>query len=298
MDAKTFQKPLAELANTLALKVEREGHEKLPQPDFVVVDIYMMLRQAHQTYDLFFYLNADERRKHDCYWKVSYSAVLLPLIRSVIDCLYNITTILHEPGLKGYQFRASGYKLALDAIEIDGRRYGGDPNWDAYLAQRRELLNSQMRANGLTAVEVRNAKTWPTFSRYFRDKASASLTPLEEFLKKFTLGFWQEYSGVAHATFQGLMQTAMFYTPSDVPFERRSQFEDITERMIGMYIGRVAAVLLCMLTEVQAWFRFDGAHINARLHSVWDALLPVPEIKELYDGRYAELMKSKGIFRD
>ena len=52
------------------------------------------------------------------------------------------------------------------------------------------------------------------------------------------------------------------------------------------------------LTEVQAHFRFDGANINKRLHEVWNALIPVPEIKELYDASYAQLMKDKGITSD
>jgi hypothetical protein len=68
--------------------------------------------------------------------------------------------------------------------------------------------------------------------------------------------------------------------------------------LIARHVPRVAAILLCTPTEVQAYFRFDrdqSAHINQRLHQVWDALLHVPEIKELYDERYAKLMSDKGI---
>lgn len=65
--------------------------------------------------------------------------------------------------------------------------------------------------------------------------------------------------------------------------------------MIFLSVSRAAAILLCLLTEVQAYFRFDGARINERLHQVWNALIVVPEIKELYDKRYATLMTKKGI---
>lgn len=46
-------------------------------------------------------------------------------------------------------------------------------------------------------------------------------------------------------------------------------------------------MLLCMVTELQAHFKFDsnGARINERIHEVWNFLVPVPEIKELYDER-------------
>ncbi len=50
-----------------------------------------------------------------------------------------------------------------------------------------------------------------------------------------------------------------------------------------------------LLTEVQAYFRFEGADINKRLHDVWKALNVAFEIKELYQKRYRKLMKAKGI---
>jgi hypothetical protein len=49
-----------------------------------------------------------------------------------------------------------------------------------------------------------------------------------------------------------------------------------------MEVGfRVAAILLCILTEVQAYCRFGETRINERLHKVWNALLKVPEVNEL-----------------
>jgi hypothetical protein len=296
LDARTFQKQLGELTNTISLKVEREG-VKLLKPHFAAIDIYVMLRQALRTYDLYFYLNADERRKKDVDWRVGYSAAILPLIRCMIDCLYNITSILSNPGPRGYQFRESGFKLALAALDADEKRYGGDPKWDKYIAGRRSFLDVAMRACGIELTEVQEAKTWPTLSAYLRVKGKTALTAHQEFLKKLQFGFWQEYSGMAHATFQGLMPTAVFYTPNDIPWEYREQFEDVgIDQMISMHLARIAGVLLCTITEVQAHFRFEGANINRRLHEIWKALMPVLEIKELYDERYTKLMKSRGIF--
>jgi hypothetical protein len=296
LDARTFQKPLGELTNTISLKVEREG-VKLLKPSFAAIDIYVMLRQALRTHDLYFYLNADERRENDVDWRVGYSVAILPLIRCMIDILYNITAILSNPGPKGYQFRESGYKLALAALDADEKRYGGDPKWDKYIAERRASIDTMMKACGIAMADVQTAKIWPTLSSYLRAKPNTPLTAHQEFLKKLTFGFWQEYSGMAHATFQGLMPTAIFYTPSDIPWDYRQQFEDVgIDQMISMHLSRITGVLLCTLTEVQAYFRFDGASINRRLHEVWKALIPVLEIKELYDERYAKLMEKKGIF--
>ncbi len=62
IDAKTFQEPLWKLAEAMAQLVRREGMNYLPGPAFIAEDIQMMIRQAIATYNLLFYLNADERR--------------------------------------------------------------------------------------------------------------------------------------------------------------------------------------------------------------------------------------------
>ncbi len=298
LDARTFQLPLDELADTLALKVQREGEKRFSGPAFGVPDIYFLIRQAHRIYELFFYLNADERRKNDSGWNVAYSIAVLPLVRCMIDCLYNVTAILNDPQSKSNQFRMSGYKQMFDAIEVDEKRYGGDPAWDPYIARYRAEMDLELRRNKMDLDEIRAVKTWPTLSRYLQVKKGASLTAHQEFLKRLTYGFWQEYSGMAHATFHGLMRTAIFYSTRDVPHEEQPRLEDFGDRMISTHLCRVSGILLCILTEVQAYFRFDGARINERLHKIWDAVLPALEIKELYEGRYAALMKERGIARD
>lgn len=300
IDAKTFQEQLARLSITIALKVDREGPKILSKPDFVTKDIYVMLKQAHHTCNLFFYLNADERRKGkgDGAWKPAYSIVVLPLVRCMIDCLYNVTVLLENPGVKGYQFRESGFKRMLQALDADEKRYRGDPYWDEYLVDRRKRIDDLMSMTGINLSGVDSTTRWPTLGIYLSPAENVPLTPNQEFLKRLTYGFWQEYSGMAHATFQGLMPTAMFYIPEDLPHEERANFDDVVERTIALHTFRVAAILLCMLTEVQAYFRFDGARINLRLHEVWNALIPVPEIKELYDERYSKLMAQRGIDPD
>ena len=298
LDASTFQIPLAELANTIAYKVQRESRKKLPQPDFVNADLFVLLRQALHCYNFFFFLNADERRQSDSGWRIPYSIVTLPLIRCMIDSLYNVTAILADPGKKAYQFRESGYKWALQALDADQARYAGDPQWDAYIAKQRSLYDFLIRRDGFRPAEIANAVNWPTLSGYLRVKKNVPLTPHQQVLKKLTFGFWQEYSALSHATYDGLLPTAMFYIQKDVSHDERDTIETVFERVIAMHLSRMAAVLLCIVTELQAFFLFDGANINQRLHAVWDALIVVPEIKELYDERYDKLMKDRNICRD
>jgi hypothetical protein len=296
LDARTFQGQLGSLATTIALKVQREAAQLGFKPAYAVADIYFLLRQAQQTYSTFFFMNADERRQKDVDWRAAYSVVMLPLVRTMIDCLYNVTAILKNPGPTGHLFRASGYRLMLLSLDRDALRYGGDPKWDEWIARQRHVLDFDMRTNGFVEAEVRASKAlWPTLSRYLKVSPGATPTAHQAFLEKLTLGFWQEYSGISHATFQGLLPIAVFLAPNDLPHEDRPKVDDTFETMLSIHMPRVCAILLCILTETQVHFRFDGANINKRLHEIWNALIIAPEIKELYDERYANLMKEKGI---
>lgn len=296
LDATKFQPQLGELAATIALKVQREG---LPSIGSVmaVEDIYVLLRQTQRTCDLLFYLNADEHRAAPA-WRSIYTIVALPLIRSMIDCLYNITVMLEYPATKPYQFRKSGYKMAFEALEEDKAKYGGnpDPRWADWLTGRQDSLDFTMRVNGFTLGEVMTEKNWPTLGTYLRKQGNVPLNSHQMFLKSLTYGYWREYSEYSHGTFQGLLQTAMFYLERDMPHEDRPKIEERSMDVIFGHMARACAILLCTLTEIQAYFRFHGARINERLHEVWNALLAAPEVKELYDSRYAELMKDRAIF--
>lgn len=120
------------------------------------------MRQTMYTYDLLFFINADERREKDPDYRVAYSAVSLPLIRCMIDCLYNITLILTNPGLMGYKFRASGYRKMLASLDEDEARYGGDPKWDDWIAKVRAFALAQLIDDGFTETEVPKPTTGVT----------------------------------------------------------------------------------------------------------------------------------------
>jgi hypothetical protein len=296
IDARTFQTPLAELAEVMAQKVKREAPAVLPEPKFVAADLHVLIRLAMRTYDLLFYLNADERRATDCYWRPVYSIITLPLIRNMIDCLYNITAILQDPDRNSSWFRKSGYKQRLKALDEDQARYGGQPKWDEWISENRDWTQFAIRVDGLTVAEVSAQPLWPTLGRYVKDKqAGGTLTPHQEFLKTFAYGAWREYSAMAHGAFEGLMPIAIYYAPDSVQYEERSKVDEKHPLIMSMHLARAAAILLCIVTELQAHFHFDAARIDERIHKMWNVLMPVFEVEELYNGRYAQLMKDAHI---
>ncbi len=107
IDASTFVRQIERLAITLTYKVEREGYKQVGLAP-MNVDISVMLRHLTYTYDLLVYVNADERRDFDPYYRQAYSFVILPLVRTMIDGFYNATALLDDPN-RAISFRIGGY---------------------------------------------------------------------------------------------------------------------------------------------------------------------------------------------
>lgn len=108
-------------------------------------------------------------------------------------------------------------------------------------------------------------------------------------------GPWREYSAMAHGGSEGVTPVAVYFVPDSLPHEYGDEFETHHPRLLFMHITRAAAMLLCIVTEIQAHFRFDGARINERIQKIWRVLKPAFEVEELYDKRYEQLMKKNGI---
>jgi len=296
INAKTFQEPLAKLAEVIAQKVKREGARYLHSPDFVAEDMFTIIRQALATYHLLFYLNADERREQDCHWNNKYGVVTAPLVRSMIDCLYNITAILEDPE-RGVAYRKSGLKKRLADIEEDEHNYGGRPEWDAYNASQKWALRNLIAGSHFTEDEVRRAKSWPTLGMYLQGKAE-DMTPNRRFLKTFTHMQWRQYSALSHGAYEGYvgeLPAGAYFILDSLPHEIGPRVEQMYLAFLTRHIGRAALILLCLVTELQMYFRFEGADIDNRIIAMWNALVGFFEAKELYDERYAILVKEKGI---
>ena len=297
IDATTFQKPISDLAETISQKVRREAPKLLRAPTFVSEDLHVLTRQAQYTYAFLFYLNADERRDAEWFWKNAYSIVTLPLVRNMIDCLFNATLILQDPVRNGVEFRKSGFRRLLNSLQEDENKYRGKSGWDSWLDKTNDMWDLQVRASGFKVNEVlASPNTWPTLGRYvLQKKKGVPLTPHQEFIKTFTYGQWREYSAMAHGAFEGLAMVAMYYIPDIATPDFRERMDELYPNIMGMHLGRAALVLLSLVTEFQIYFKFDGGSINSRIHQCWRALLPLPEGKELWDERYKILLPSKGI---
>jgi hypothetical protein len=265
IDASTFQKPLRMIAEVIAQKAKREA----PVPQFMREDLHVLVRQAIWTYNFMFYLHADDRLETDANWKNVYTVVALPLVRNMIDCLFNITLMLQDPQANGARFRLSGFKRMQVAIDEDEQYYGGQAEFDVWIAKRRDALDMSVRSSGFTLSDVSAAKDWPLLGSYAKMLGPGAIsTTHQQFLKTFLYGHWRQYSAMAHATFAGLADIALYYVEDSLRIEDRSKIDEDYPLIVGTHLSRAAAVLLCVVTELQAYFKFDdsGARINERIH--------------------------------
>lgn len=295
IDASTFQKPLAELALTMALKIEREGTPLLDAPLYVAIDLGVLLRVSSQTLNLLWYLNADERTNEAGFQSIYWIAAL-PLVRTLIDNLYNITLILRAPAHYGLAYRLSGIKKEQRDLNDDQSRYGGKPEWDDWIKDSRDKIDFNLRGFGVTQAQVDAQPDWMTLGKYLSQKGpGGTLNDHQLFLSTFQYGPWREYSALSHGGPEALRDVGMYYRYKEQPFEDRPKIDDALERTRSLHLMRAALVLLATVTELQLFFHFKDANIDSRLRKIWDSMLQHVEVIELYNDRYKTLMDNRGI---
>jgi hypothetical protein len=300
IDASTFQQLGLDLIETIAQKVKREGPRfpLIPSPPaYFFDDILVTLRQSKDVAGLLCWINADSGHGDGFDRTKGYALQALQLIRALIDRLYNICALLEEPAVQAPVFRKDGYRQAMASLEEDKARYGDLTNteWPAHLKQIESMLDESMRRDGINLHDP-GSQSWPTLGAFL--KTDLGKRNRGQFLSRFVKGFWNDYSSLSHGTFQALIRWAFFSMPDVAPHEQRPLIADGAERLIAIHLTRAFGVTACQLTEIQAYFHFDDdSNIDQRLHELWDALIVVPEVREMYEGRYRDLMEQKGIRR-
>jgi hypothetical protein len=186
VDAKTFQEPLSALAETMVQKVFREGKAHCGMPENTHDDIAMMLRYSLSIYRLLFYLNADVRRKTDTDWHVEHGVSAMTLVRSLIDCLYNITLFLENPA-KAAEYRKCGMKKVLDGLDAERDAHPGDPAWEAWRAERLPFVEGFIVRSGFTVADVRAQGKWQTMGSYVGTRGSHAASTIPRSIHAFAM---------------------------------------------------------------------------------------------------------------
>ena len=126
----------------------------------------MLLRMSNETLNLLWFINSDENMADTSSGKPIYTVVVFPLVRNMIDNLYNITYILKDPAARGRAFRLSGIMKEQKMIGDEATRYSGRPEWDAWIKESREKLELNVRQLKATQAEIDATPEWITFGKY------------------------------------------------------------------------------------------------------------------------------------
>jgi hypothetical protein len=286
IDASKFSEPISALATTLTLKLEREAAKSMDSP--IPVDAAVILRQLTHTYNLIRFINSDQTKFDNVWYRQPYSFAALPLVRTMIDGLYNCTAMLDDPS-RSSTFRISGYFRLREALREDEAKASTDPRIQEWVSARRWALEKGMKVDRISDADLDNRDNqWPLLGAYLRSKPDS---PHKQFLRQLTLGFWKEYSSISHASYDALVNMFPFFTSDIQTRETRLEVEDAGERYAGAHFARAAGILLCLLTEIQHYFKFNDANIDERLDQIWTAMLPVEEVRELYDSRFKMMLR-------
>jgi hypothetical protein len=210
-------------------------------------------------------------------------------VRTIIDGFYNCTALLDDP-TRSRAFRISGFFRLRQALREDEERYKNDPAWQNDFQNRRYMLQKGLAQDNLTDADLDDKKNkWPLLGTYLDQKPD---TPHKQLVRRISLGFWRDYSSISHASYDGLVQLFPFIARDRLPHAMRTpELDNYRVRCFSMHFARAAVLLLCLLTEIQHYFKFDGANIDKRLREIWTAMLPIYEVKELYDFRYNAVLR-------
>jgi hypothetical protein len=121
-----------------------------------------------------------------------------------------------------------------------------------------------------TEDEVRQAKAWQTLGMYLNVKPQ-DMSTNQSFLYRFTLAEWRKYSAMSHGGCEGYigeLPAGGYFVQDTLPMEQREQIERAYTIFLTRHIGRAALILLRIVTDLQLYFRFDGADINARIMKI------------------------------
>ena len=286
IDASKFPVAVSNLARTVINKLEREGHTIAGLPDNGA-EISLILRQVAHTYNLILFINADDNRFENYGYHSAYSFVSLPLVRTMIDGLYNCTAMLNDP-LSARRYKISGFFRMRETLQANEAAYADRPEWVEALKFQRRSYEEGLLINGIATIELDNTKNkWLLLGEYLK----GADTPHKQMLRKLTLGFWREYSSISHASFDGLTSIFPFIVGRELPAQLHDRLDEASERALAMQVFRAAGLLMCLVTEIQHFCHFQGASIDQRLADTWASMLEIYEIKELYELRYHSLLK-------
>ena len=299
IDGRRFQAQLDNLAELVALKMERGWPQHLQAPPGAVTDLIMCLRTVRLHYRASCFLVADGTME-SAGWSNEHMLLLTPIARTCLEALFNTCFLLEDLPSRSIWFEQHGWRESVLNFRLHKERYGNDSEsgMDVWLEEMEKLLELGKRLLGITdkqAANPRSISEWPTPGKMWCFEVNerlpnAQLPPLRRFMKELYFWHYKPLSAEVHSNGYGQMRVGGLTVLHMLSAEERKQAREVTFPKIraqGTY--RIATFLLCIVCELQHYLQLNEGDISARLLSIWAELSAVGEVKELFELRYKEM---------
>ena len=264
---KVVNEPLEKLLKRTIKILERRARENFNEFDFLTEKI---LSVSFQTYKAIRKLVAKDPK---------YPTQANILNRSILDSLFVIEAFLEDPVKYPRAYALAGYRMIWEEYTKEYEKYGNDPEWNEYLADKEKLLDYSAQIYGLTEDERKspNIKYWPIPSTMLRDKIFSS--ERQKFLKQLYEGHYGWESALSHFQWGG-MSASVFSSLPEHHWHPGKFESDVVYRSI-LY-------LLMIISEIKA-FRKLG--LNQHLKYIWTIVDSYwEEAKDYYELRFSALL--------
>lgn len=269
LDFKVINEPLEKLLKRSIKILERRARGNFNEFDFLTEKI---LAGCFQTYKAIRKLVAKD---------LKYPTQAHILNRSILDSVFVIEAFVEDHEKFPRDYVLAGYRMIWEEYTKEHEKYGNDPKWNEYLADKEKLLGCSAQIYGLTEDERQSPKKminyWPIPSRMLRDHIFTD--ERQKYLEQLYEWHYGWESALSHFQWGGMSASAFSSLPEH--HWHPGKFESDA-------VYRSILYLLMILSEIEA-FRKLG--INQDLKYIWTIVGSYfEEAKTYYELRFSALL--------
>lgn len=288
IDASVIAEPLDSVVGALGNKLEREWPVAFANVQGARELFLLTVRLADITSRSIRWLSADT--PPDPGRRLEYCLSVPPLNRTILDSLFTIMFVLEDLPSRCAWYHKAAWRE--QCIELDRYRaeYGHLAEWRDWLGRLTALTDLGVSMLGLSPAEAAQPLSipgWPNPGKManYGISPTTPIPPVRAFMRYLNDWFYADLSQQAHLGGTGLMKrgSPLIMSRND---PQRSQ---ALMKNKYSWIGQNFAVMLALISEIEAYFRFG---LRERMNYLWGLLVPViPVAKEIHAKRYRDLMK-------
>jgi len=270
IDFKVVNEPLEKLLKRTINTLERKARADFSEFDFLAEKI---VAGCYQTYKSIRKLVAKEPK---------YPTQAHILNRSLLDSVFVIEAFSEDPGKYPKAYALAGYRMIWEEYTKEVKKYGNDPNWNEYLADKGKLLKFSAQIYQLSEDERnsprKNIPYWPIPSKMLRNRIFSNRRHL--FLKELYDWHYGWESALSHFQWGGMSASVFSSLPENHWHPGKFESDAVYKSIL---------YLLIIVSEIEAvsviGIKQDIKYLWTIVGSYWE------EAKEFYDKRFTDLLK-------